>query len=142
MKSSVMGRLVNILILFYKEELIMGINVNKREVVVTEKPKLNRYERAMKMMCEDSKVTNDKFIIIKYKENETWYESKIWFRTNQDWKIASLSYKISKNHNEDVYLEDILKHASNYDKEFINSLKDKENICIDEDTIFKVHGLD
>ena len=125
----------------------MDTNVNNKEKkVVTEEPTLNRYERAMKMMREDMKVTNDNFMIIKYKENEIWYESKIWFSTRQNWKIASLSYNMANNHNQDIYLKDILKYASKYDKEFINSLKDKENtcidkenICIDEDSIFRVY---
>ena len=121
-----------------KEEHNMNVNTNKKNVEV-KKPTLNRYERAMKMLEEDMKITNDSFIVIKYKENDLWKSSKIFFKNRQDWKYASISVMFAKRHDRELNLyEDILKYASDYDRVVILKLEGNENVYIDEETIFKV----
>ena len=116
----------------------MNLNTNKNNVEV-KKPALNRYERAMKMIEEDKKITNDNFIVIKYKEDDSWKSSKIFFKNKLDWKYASISVMFAKRHDRKLnFYEDILKYASDYDRVVISKLEDNENVCIDEETIFKV----
>ena len=117
----------------------MKLNCNIVEKAEVKKPVLNRYERAMKQLEEDSKITNDSFIVIKYKENGVWNSTKVWFKNKQDWKHSSVLIVISKRHNKDIELyEDILKYASDYDRVVINNLVGNDTVYVDEDTIFKV----
>lgn len=121
-----------------KEENNMNINTSNNNIDVR-KPTLNRYERAMKMLEEDMKITNDSFIVIKYKDNDLWKSSKIFFKNRQDWKYASISVIFAKRHNRELNLyEDILKYASDYDRVVILKLEGNENVYIDEETIFKI----
>jgi hypothetical protein len=116
----------------------MTVNTNKNNVEV-KKPTLNRYERAMKMLEEDMKTTNDSFIVIKYKENDLWKSSKIFFKNRLDWKYASISIMFSKRYDRELNIyEDILKYASDYDRVVILKLEGNENVYVDEETIFKV----
>ena len=121
-----------------KGENNMNVNTNKNNVEV-KKPALNRYERAMKMIEEDKKITNDNFIVVKYKENDLWKSSKIFFKNKLDWKYASISVMFAKRHDRKLnFYEDILKYASDYDRVVISKLEDNKNVYIDEETIFKV----
>ena len=147
MKSSVMGRLVNILILFYKEELIMS--EEKKVNITTEKwepPAFingvpRKYAYGQILAKERNREVKDKYFIrIGYIENDIKYDSKVWYKCFNDWWMATTLYNDRNKFGKTgpFRIDNLLYISYKYDKAFVKYIEDnleKIEFFVDESTL-------